>query len=225
EVGGGERVVDGDGHAARVGDLDQPRDVEDAEERVRRRLDPEQLRLGPEGGLDGVGVGEVEEGEGEAERLEHLRHEAEGAAVEVVRRDDVVAGAERLEEGVGGGDAGGEGDAVGGPLERGEVALEGRPRGVRDAGVLVAVVDAGGLLDVRAREVDRRHDGAGGGVRVLAGVDGARAEAGPAGGRAVLGGRIGGAGGGAGGGHGAVEGRGWRGRRGGGRGGREGFRR
>src|SRR5690606_24336716 len=40
-----------------------------------------------------------------------------------------------------------------------------------------ALVVARRVLDVRAREVDRRHDGAGGGVRALAGVDGAGAEA------------------------------------------------
>ncbi len=116
-----------------------------------------------------------------------LPHETVGAAVEVVRGDDVVARTQPPQHGVDGGDARCEGDAVGCALEAGEVGLERGARRVRDAGVLVAEVLARGCLHVRAREVDGRHDGARRGVRSLPGVDGARGE-GPVGVGGVRGG-------------------------------------
>ena len=63
-----------------------------------------------------------------------------------------------------------------GRLERGERGLERLPRRVRDARVVVALVLADRVLDVRRRLVDRRDDRAGRGIRLLADVDCARLE-------------------------------------------------
>lgn len=130
-----------------------------------------------DGIADGVVLGLLEVEEGGLE-VGDLCHVAERAAVDVVDAEDVGVLAERLEHGRGGGGARGEGEAiVAAGLEVGEEGLEGIAVRVARAGVLVALVDADGLLGVRGGERDGRDDGAGvvGGVR--ADVDGAGAEA------------------------------------------------
>ena len=57
--GRGERVVDGDHRAPAPGD--DARDVDDVQQRVGRRLDPDQARLVAQRGADGVEVGLVDE--------------------------------------------------------------------------------------------------------------------------------------------------------------------
>src|SRR5690606_16953179 len=68
--------------------------------------------------------------------------------------------------------AGGKTDPVSSILECRQVWLEGRARGIGDARVLVALVDGRRLLYVGGGLIDRRHDGAGRGVRPLPGMDG-----------------------------------------------------
>ena len=63
-----------------------------------------------------------------------------------------------------------------GVLERGEVQLQRRPRRVRDARVVVALVLADRVLHEGRRLVDRHDDGAGGRIRLLTVVDRARLE-------------------------------------------------
>ena len=75
-----------------------------------------------------------------------------------------------------GGEPGGERDAVVGPLERGQAQLEGRPRRIGRAGVVVALVLADRFLDVGRGLVDRNRHGPGRGVRLLPVVDRARLE-------------------------------------------------
>src|SRR5690606_25143869 len=106
-----------------------------------------------------------------AEPREDLVEQAEGAAVEIVAREHVVAGRERVEERRLGAEAAREGEAVRAPLERGEARLERVARRVAAAGVLEALVLAGRLLGEAARAHDRGHDGAAGGIGRLAGVD------------------------------------------------------
>src|SRR4029453_5632345 len=73
-------------------------------------------------------------------------------------------------------EAGREGDAVLGPLERGEADLQCGARGIRDPGVVVALVLADRVLDERRRLVDRHGDRAGSGIRLLPAVGRARLE-------------------------------------------------
>ena len=80
----------------RLGRLgDDGGDVDLVEQRVGRRLDPDQLRLGAQRGAQGVEVALVDEVVGEPEAGEDLVDQAVGAAVEVERQDQVVAGRER----------------------------------------------------------------------------------------------------------------------------------
>ena len=117
-----------------------------------------------------------EKREAVALRLVHLREHAVDPAVDVVHRDDVVAGVEQVHERRRGAEPGGERVAVRRALERGEALLERGPRRVRDARVVVALVDADGLLHVGRRLVDRGRDRAGRVVRLLPDVDRARLE-------------------------------------------------
>ena len=115
---------------------------------------------------------------GEAPRLEDLVEQAEGAAVQVGRGGDLVAGLQqRAEHRRRRRQAGGERQAALAAFQRREARFEGRARRVAAAGVLVALVLAGRGLGVGGGGVDR-HDGrAGGRVGVLAGVDGPGGEA------------------------------------------------
>src|SRR6266540_5286421 len=54
--------------------------------------------------------------------------------------------------------------------------LQRRPCRIRDAGVVVALVLADSVLHIRRREIDRRRNRAGRGVRLLALMDGASLE-------------------------------------------------
>ena len=75
-----------------------------------------------------------------------------------------------------GGHARGEREARLAAFDGREVALERHPRRVLRAAVLEALVLAELFLDVGRRLVDRRDDGARGGIGFLPGVEAARAE-------------------------------------------------
>src|SRR5262249_49978109 len=97
--------------------------------------------------------------------------QAIGTAIEVVRRHNVVAGRQRLEQCVGGSKPRREADPVPPALEGSQVALERESGRVVGAGVLVALVPPERLLGVGRGLIDRHHNGAGGGIGLLAGVD------------------------------------------------------
>ena len=160
-----------------VRDLRGGRDVDDVQRRVRRGLQPDEPRVLVE--VLGEAVGDLvgrEEREAVALRLVDLREHPVDAAVDVVDGDDVVARREQVHERRGRPEPGRERAPVRGSLERGEALLQRGPRGVADPGVVVALVDADGLLHVGRGLVDRRRHGAGGRVRLLAVVDRAGLE-------------------------------------------------
>ena len=177
EVRRGEGVVDDDEGAGGVRGVGRLADVDDVEERVRRRLEPDDagalVQVLLEAGLDLLGG---EEREAVALRLVDLREHAVDAAVDVVHTDDVVARLEQVHDRRRRAEAGGVREPVVGPLQRGEARLERRPRRVPGAGVVVALVDADGVLDERRRLVDRRDDRPGRRVGLLPVVDRARLE-------------------------------------------------
>ncbi len=176
EVRGGEGVVDDEHGAGCVGDLGDGGDVGDAHQRIGRRLDEHGDGPIAHGGAHGFGISRVDVAEAEAQVAQEAIEEAEGAAVDVLSADDVIAGLEQLHERVDTGGAAGEGEAVRGALEGGDVPLQRLTSGVPAARVLVPFVLTERVLDVRGRRVDRGHDGAGERLRALSGVNGARAE-------------------------------------------------
>jgi hypothetical protein len=155
-------------------------DVDDVQERVRGRLEPDEARA-----LVEV-LGEVRAHLGRWHPLElvalrpvHLREHPVDAAVDVVDGDHAVARGDEVHQRRRRGEPGRVGEAVLGVLERGEAFLQRRPRRVGDARVVVALVPARPLLRERRGLVDRHDDGAGGRVGRLAHVDRARLEVHP----------------------------------------------
>src|SRR5262245_1947969 len=177
QVRRGERIVGDDHRADGVRRLGGGADVDDVQHRVRRRLEPDNARalveVRGEVLVDLLGLHPLEL---VALRPVDLREHAVDTAVDVGHGDDAVAGLEQVHQRGGRAEAGREGDAVLRSLERGEADLQRGARGVRDPGVVVALVLADGLLDERRRLVDRDRDRPGCGIRLLAVVDRARLE-------------------------------------------------
>ena len=156
-------------------------DVADVEQRVGRRLDPDQPGLaGPDRGPHRVEVGDRGGVVPQPPRVRDLGEEPVGAAVRVVGDDHVVARpAQRPQQGVLGREPAGEREAALALLERGDVALERGAGGVGGAAVLVAAAQAAdAVLLVGAGRVDRRDHRPGRRVGLVAGVDRTRLEAG-----------------------------------------------
>ena len=91
QVRRGERVVDDEPRAGLVRDRRQRRDVGDAEQRVRRRLAPDDLGLGTHRGAHRVEVGERHRRVLEPPVREHPRDQPERSAVRVAGQDHVIA--------------------------------------------------------------------------------------------------------------------------------------
>ena len=177
EVRRREGVVDDDRRADAVRDLGRGGDVDDVERRVRRCLEPDELRALVEVlGKLGRDLVRGEEREAIPLRLVHLREHPVDAAVHVVHRDDVVAGRDEVHERRHRSETRRKRASMGGALERGEALLERRPGRVRDARVVVALVDAYGVLHVGRRLVDRRRERTRRWVRLLPLVDRASLE-------------------------------------------------
>ena len=109
-------------------------------------------------------------------RLVDLRRHPVDAAVDVGDQHRPVARVQQVHERRRGAEARRERDAVLCALERGEAELQRRARRVGDARVVVALVLADRLLDVRGGLVDRDRHGAGRRIRLLSLVDRARLE-------------------------------------------------
>ncbi len=176
EEGAHERVVHDEQRAAPVRGLGQGRDVADLHERVGGGLDPEQRELARRL-VEGARVARVQERELHAVGGQDLREEAMGAAVHVVGDDHALDGLDERHHGVGGRHAGRETVGVGAALEGAEVLFQGAPRGILGAGVFVALVLPDPFLDVRRGLEDRCHDRAGGGIRLLSGMNAIRGYA------------------------------------------------
>jgi len=95
EVRSGERIVDDDARQPFVRELRGRRDVDDRQQRIGRRLDPDHPGLGEPRGREGLGVAQVASRPRDAVAFVHSRDESERAAVGIVRDDDVIAGVER----------------------------------------------------------------------------------------------------------------------------------
>ena len=122
QVGGGEGVVHdhADGGVVGVGDLRDLRDIHDLQRRVAGGLEIDDLRLRGQRRLDGLEIGEVGERHLDAELAHAVLKQREGAAVERVGGEDLVAAHDACPQ------RGGDGAHAGGRAERGLAALEGR---------------------------------------------------------------------------------------------------
>ena len=181
EVRRRERVVDDEHRAGVVGDLGQRLDVGDGQQRVGRGLDPDDPGLpGADGGANRVDVADVRGTVLEPPAPLDLVEEPEGAAVRVVGDHRVVTRlGEPAQDRVLGGEAAGEREAPLPLLECREGTLERGAGRVGGAAVLVATAEPpDAVLLVGAGRVDGRDHRAGGGVGLVAGVDGTGLEPG-----------------------------------------------
>ena len=124
-------------------------DVDDFQQRVGRRLQPDEFRLRRDRGFEFFRVGEIDVSERKPGRLApHPFEQAEGAAIDVVHGDHMAAGGKKFEHGGDGRHAGGEGEAARSVFKIGDAALIGETRRVGAAGVDEAFMYAGAFLRV-----------------------------------------------------------------------------
>ena len=174
-----EGVVDDEQGADLTGGARERGDVGDPQQRVARRLHPDQLRGRlRQRLLDGARVAEVGDAHRHAPGDEDLRDQAIRSAVGVVSEEDLIARAQHpAQQRVFRREARRERQAEVGALDRGELPLQRRAGGVAGAPVVVAVAQvADAVLHERRREVDRGDHGAAGGIRLLTGVHGEAVE-------------------------------------------------
>ena len=166
EQRGRDRVVDRDQGTGRVGEAAQRLDVAHRPGRVRGRLEPEQAgAAGAQRGLDGGRVGGVDEIDREAPGRGGVKQPVAQPPVYHLRGDDVVAGAEGLEHGGGGGHAGGEEEGLGTALQRRQHGLGVARRRVAVAGVVEpAAVGVVRVAKEGGAGLDGRDQAAGDGI-------------------------------------------------------------
>ncbi len=177
QIGAGEGVVDHQQRIVTMGDLGDRGDVDDGQQRVGRRLDPDHGRVGRPVVFERRQVGEVVGRPADTGLGEHGRDQAEGAAVCVIAHEHVLAGAQHAQDGVFGCEPRGERHAGLRLFERGQGTLERGSGGVAGAGVLVALVFADALLGEGRGLEDRHGDRAGDRLGLLADMDGPGGEA------------------------------------------------
>ncbi|MCY1535541.1 hypothetical protein D9M68_709510 [compost metagenome] len=179
--GAGEGVV-GDGDDAALPTQAGDRlEVGQAQQGIARGFHPEHAGVVLDRRLDQGDVAEIDEAEAvSGAALAHLVEEPEGAAIKVIAGKDVGTAVEQLQHRGDGREPGREGKGLGAALQVRDATLQGPARRVVGASVVQPLVHAGAVLGVGGVGVDRRHDGPGGGVRNLAGVDDSRREGTPA---------------------------------------------
>jgi hypothetical protein len=176
EVRRGERIVDDEQRAAAMRDVSHGGDVSQAHERIARRLEQDctgglRHRVGHALRIAGIDVAERQ-----PHVLQDLVEQAERAAIDVFRADDVVTGAEQLHDRVEAPHAARKGESMTTIFQRCDIPLESLAGGILASRVLVPLVLSQTLLDVGRREVDGRHDGARQRFGSLSCVDGAGSE-------------------------------------------------
>lgn len=176
DVGGEESVVDNDEDTMLVGLSNDGSDIDEAQCRVARSLNPDQASIG------GDVLGDVDldlrcESDLDTVGLCDLGEVTVCTSVDIGDGDDMAASSQTLENGGGGGGTGGESKSVLGVLESSNSGLE--VGTVRVGGSRVLVL-ADGLansgLGKSGRQRDRLDHGSGGGVMWSAGVDGESTE-------------------------------------------------
>jgi len=155
DVRGEESVVNNDEDTVLVGLRNNSSDIDKAQGRVARTLDPDQTGIGGnvladidldlwcEGHLDAVGLCDLSE-------------VSVGTSVDIGDGDDMAAGSETLEDSGGGGGTGGESEGVLGVLESSNSGLEVGTVGIGGSGVLIL---ANGLANGGLSKCGRQRDG------------------------------------------------------------------
>ena len=175
EDGRGDGVVTGHADAGAVGDVRDGADVADAQLRVGGRFQQHQPGLRAQGRGDRLRLRHVDEARRQTLARHDFGHDQADAVVEHVGRDDVIALAKGLQQGVDRRGARGEGRGCLAALQRGDARFQRQPVGVAEAAVDIAQrIAAVRRALVGGGKVHRRDDGAAARVYFMAGVDGLR---------------------------------------------------
>ena len=172
KIGAGKGVIDGEEEIAPAGKRTEGGEIDQLEQRVARRLNPDQPGCGVDSLFDAGDVAGINIADINAPRTQDALKDPIGASVGVVAGEDLVAGLKHLQRGDGGGVAGAEGEAVLAVLQEGERGFESLTRGVPGTRILEAFAElADGVLLERRCLVDRHADGASARIGRLAVVD------------------------------------------------------
>ena len=171
EAGRGEGVVHDHRRAHAVRRLRERGEVGDPQHRVGGGFDEEERRAPVEFAQGRGGVARVHPDEVQPPAAQHPFAEPVGAPVTVAGGHHPLPAVHDLERHRRRRHPRGAGDRPGAAFEVRQVLFGGVPRGVPGAGVLVLAGAAGGGLDEGGGVHQRRHDGAGGRVRVLPHMD------------------------------------------------------
>ena len=161
------RVVGDQRNAERPADVGDLADRKDVELRVGEDLGVISARLRVGRAAERLGIARIDEAGLDAELLQRLREQRPRAAVEIGRRDDVVAGLGEVQHRIGGGRLPrGDRESRSAAFERRDAGLERVPGWVLDAGIDVAELfkreeprGVPGVLElVGGRLVDRHRD-------------------------------------------------------------------
>ena len=176
-VGTGEGVVGRGQKPAPPRDHGDTFEIDQLEQRIGRRLDPDQPGIRADRRLDRIRIGQVQAGGFEPHRaVAHPLEQAPRAAIEIVDRDDVRAVVETFQRGRDRREPRRECKRLGAAFEVGDAAFERHPGRVLRAGIFVALVHAGARLHVGRGGVDRHHHRAGGRIGRLPGMNAAGGE-------------------------------------------------
>lgn len=174
---GREGIVYTDRDVVDPGDIANGFDIHDLEGWISGGFDPDQFGAGVDGFTDQIQIGHVDKSALDPHRAVDADELAVRTSIEIIAAEHFVAGLQEFEDGIHGGEAAAEADAVAAAFEGGEAGLEGVAGRILRAGVFVAFMLAGGSLHIRGGLEDGGHDGASGGVGGDAGVYRAGAEA------------------------------------------------
>ncbi len=173
-----ERVVAHREDAALLRDRRDGRQIDDLQQRIGRRLHPDQSRVRLQRRFERVGIREIDERDVmPGGTLAHVLEQAIAAAIQIVHGDDVRAAVEQIDDRRRRREPRSERETRRATFEIGDARLERIARRIRRARILVALVLARARLHERRRRVDRRHDRAGQRIRLLPAVNDAGAEA------------------------------------------------
>ncbi len=179
EVRRGKGAVDNQRQAVVVRDFPDGFDVGDVERRVTDGLGVERFRFVGDRRRKVLRVGRVDKFYGDAELRQDVVELRVASAVEVARRDNLIARLCEVDDAVEDrSGSGGDGQCAGSAFERGDALFENVGGGVHEACVDVAELfeskEIGGVLgvfkDVRAGSIDRNGAAACGGFRCVARV-------------------------------------------------------
>ena len=141
-------------------DLADGFEVRDLEERVGRRLDPDEARIAPDGARHVLWIRRIDVGELQTVASEDLVEQPRYPAVNVVRAHHVVTAFQQPQHGIDRGHPGGEGDGVLASVECREAPFEHGARWIRGSGVVEALVAPHLLENIGCALEYGWHDGA-----------------------------------------------------------------